>query len=891
MQRFIVLGDIHIGDYPRYNNVANRLNQFNILADRLCQLEADSVIIAGDLLLSCMMKPRVMHAVKRFIEKLCNKFDKVYYILGNHDVDFKLKRSVGSNGDDTLVTLLDPISNFIYMNDKSVEIEGVNIYFKDWVRSDEVPLDTECDIFISHINLMPGFGQKVDNSKFKLGIFGDYHSRITVGNMMTTGTPIQHRLSDPIEPMVLELTLDNGQFFTNWIPLETEEVKFIKMYHDDDYPSNPTPYDILVKTRKCKGDQEPLDEKVQFELSTEVSKIIEEYGLTKEHESVIKLHGDIEPIDMEFHLDKLWVFNLRSIHNFSYEFDQDKKVIFLTGANGSGKSTFITALICALFGDAHLMDKVTKGESWNEVGVVLTYQGRTHEIQRGNRLLRYKIDGVNQDANNMKGVQALIDSNLPFLPYLWDFIVNSHTTFFSKCDRLGLFTRLFELDRYSLYSDSANEIKNGLYSELSQIDAKISDLNSKLQVYKSQISETENELGDKPSVTDLSYYETQIKSLKDASVNLKVTESSYNDALRNLSQMGEVDVKSVTENLSNLKHKKDELNNVLSNIQLYSQAKSTYDTLKSIASKGTKYKCEQCGHEGIQYESSDELKSKSTEAEAKMNQYKSLIRGTNYDEIKAKIAEVESGITQCNTLLQKDGFIKLAKERCEKLHSDLNALVIKYTSVDSVDSQLKVLECDLDKLRKYLTTKSRLDSLTKSSDECISEKSELEIKRSEISAKLVSYEKYVSLFDIYNLDSIPNRILKSITSSISDDVMEFTTEKELKSGKTKFKVSCTMNVDGTWIDFDELSDGQQAYISLKILSKLTNCLPKLGLIILDEPLKHVDEANINTCIDSLKTTNCNTLLISSHSPSYNYADEILQFELVDGESVITKETL
>lgn len=899
MQRFIVLGDIHIGDYPRYNGVTNRLEQFSKLADRLCLKSGDDldsasdVIIAGDLLLNCVMKPRVMHCVKEFIEKLSKRFDNVYYILGNHDVDIKLKRF---NGADSFVTLFDSVTNFHYMHDKHLKVEDVDFYFLDWIHSDEIPLQDTSDIFISHINLMPRFGQVVDNKKFKLGIFGDYHARIEVDNMITTGTPIQHYISDPTEPGVVILDIDGDKFNWKRIPIETPQYKFLKIFKEENAPSPLGPFDVVVKARKV--EKKPEFDKLKVSLDSKLDELLEERGLTKIHQNVLNVTGEMEPMDMNFTLKKLDVLNFRSIEDLHVKFD-DGKLIFLSGHNGSGKTSIMTALRVALFGDRGIKKHIRKGCDYTEIGVELEYQGRTHSIVRAPGYLAYKINDVAQDANNMASLQSSIERNLPFLAYLGDFIIGSHTTFFSSCNRVGLISRLFGLDRYSMYSQEANRQKGELENQKRGLDLELARAKEAERVNADRLVELENQI---PNI-DSKYKDYTVESIEDEISGLRFKVGEIETNLGRLNGLHEVEIKpgegqelidSLNEQIDlNIKsiQENDKKIESLDNLKRY---ESQYNNLRELKDKSTHTTlCPKCGEVvSINLTSSEienqivDLRIRIEDLTASLVNVDRLTTLAKNEELKRANTELINKRENEKARLNDALIYTQTKEKCEKRINEL----LGNDTLESLKSKITELQGVSSKLGLKRALDASISSCKADLQKAADSKIELGNKIDNCNADLELYNRYMSTFSFSNLDGIPFQTLNMVMDTISDEDLIFTTAKELASGKIQFRVSCQFNVDGNYIDFDEISDGQQAAASMKILSKLTRCMPGLGLVMLDEPFKHVDEGNIGLCIQLLKNVQANHILISSHSPSFNYADRVLSFSLVDGVSVIREES-
>ena len=116
--KIIITSDVHLDKYKKYNIYPNyRDNQFLKFADRLieeAQIQNTKILcILGDLLDKPVNPPEVIQLFNEFINKLTSYFDKVYYILGNHDCNKKNNDELENS---TYISLFNN-DKFIYMNE------------------------------------------------------------------------------------------------------------------------------------------------------------------------------------------------------------------------------------------------------------------------------------------------------------------------------------------------------------------------------------------------------------------------------------------------------------------------------------------------------------------------------------------------------------------------------------------------------------------------------------------------------------------------------------------------------------------------------------------------------------------------------------------------------
>jgi len=91
-------------------------------------------------------------------------------------------------------------------------------------------------------------------------------------------------------------------------------------------------------------------------------------------------------------------------------------------------------------------------------------------------------------------------------------------------------------------------------------------------------------------------------------------------------------------------------------------------------------------------------------------------------------------------------------------------------------------------------------------------------------------------------------------------------------------------VRNKWRVYDTLSDGQKQLCDLDFLNRIFSV--RIGLLVLDEYFRHLDEKNFPKCIDILTNMNVNTILISTHDPNLTqYTKRILLELSPDGETI------
>ena len=195
--KVLITADIHFGDYNDYNySEKSRLKQFDLLADTYVELGkkhgCKELWIAGDFLRVPNNRSKQIHRFKKFIKTICDNFETVRYILGQHDLDSK---SDNQSIEDTIVSLFD-YENFIFSNKVIHNFDGTTVAFMSWSPSQDLSwIEDKVDILIGHYTKSTFFGQEIDEDKFDLMIHGDIHNDQVLGKFVSIGNPIQHDMS------------------------------------------------------------------------------------------------------------------------------------------------------------------------------------------------------------------------------------------------------------------------------------------------------------------------------------------------------------------------------------------------------------------------------------------------------------------------------------------------------------------------------------------------------------------------------------------------------------------------------------------------------------------------------------------------------------------------
>ena len=73
-----------------------------------------------------------------------------------------------------------------------------------------------------------------------------------------------------------------------------------------------------------------------------------------------------------------------------------------------------------------------------------------------------------------------------------------------------------------------------------------------------------------------------------------------------------------------------------------------------------------------------------------------------------------------------------------------------------------------------------------------------------------------------------------------------------------------VNNNGNWVYYAACSSGQKTVLDVHFLQKIVT---KLGILVMDEFLKHLDPGNHDICIDMISDMSIGCIMLSSHMES------------------------
>ena len=441
MNKIIVTADIHLACYTQYNLFGDtkfRDKQFLRFAKRLVDVakenESKTLIIAGDIIERPLIASEEQHLLFDFVDVLTKYFDNIYYINGNHDLAHRQDKVEYI---DSVVNIFDRFGKMHYMHDKSIELFGKNFYFRDYIHGDIPPCPRGTDVFIGHITIGGGplKGQKfIDTNSFKICIAGDIHKPVQSDNIYSVGCPLQKNLSDPPKGTIGVLDVDSLEF--SRVPVATEKDKFLRIYRQGEEEDVDEYTQIVSRVEKLNtiSINGEFGEKINVSINNIndlIEKSVSEYS---DIHNKFKLKvPSVDPIDLNFNLERIKIKNFKSIKDFDFSFKENKGHKRVYGKNGSGKSAIISALKVALVGDKRIKYFQKANEEENLfLEVELSYQGVLYKIERTIGKTQFYINGEKSNGSGKKDTENFIVKSLPFLNYIDLFFLSHSNKFFDR---------------------------------------------------------------------------------------------------------------------------------------------------------------------------------------------------------------------------------------------------------------------------------------------------------------------------------------------------------------------------------------------------------------------------------------------------------------------------
>lgn len=953
--RIIFLADIHIDDYPNYNfnGPHSRLYQYLDFADRIIEItnlhQAGTIILGGDTLNKGVNESNIEHVVKRFLQKISqNGRVQVFHVLGQHDIKRKEK---DLSIDSSFMNLWPEYTTYMDKQVISYTNPSGKTYtaaFRDWVPDDEADTfwDGYVDFFFAHVTNNPPFGQKINNEKFGIGIFGDIHQQSEYGNTINLGTPFyHHRLDEEQDGRYILLDLnqdkDNPRDCITYYPIDPTKKRFLKVKvvneeipEGKEYDPDTKTYHVFIpKLTIQEGDQTQFTE-LNFELSNDgISQMIndkfKDTELAHVHSIVSSSLTELpKPIDLNFRIMSLEIQNYRSIRHFKYEFGKSTAIL---GNHGSGKSTFINSIKLALTLGKITEKNISYGESYAEINLIIAYQSHLYTLCATSGTGAFAIDGEWQNVPAKQRLD-LAKSYMPFLNYtdLFMFGADDRALLSAMNDdrKSDIISKIYNIDILNYLHDKAVELAYEKKQVLKDKESEVNSKNAVISHLRTSISKTYLEKSLVELRTLLDSRQASLKELEDnqalfnSYINLVNSNKSIRDSINTIE--------------SSIAGYKSSYDAELINKDSYESGKKTADanlkvleyqrTLRITVSQEYERLGALCKEiDDITNAWKSELSSPPTVcpecgaplSEDKVNKIIANINARYQKAYNEKRATYDKALAEYQNLLSEQVTIEdelnweVTQKENFKIYSEkLANITLLYNTIQSLEGQLPELRKKInskleDELREKvkklnlkwddsLTEKVKqlsmevatLDKIYKDCEKLynlLGEVKSLTQETTELNNEIDLYNRYIE--SVSNTSHLYQSILQVIADKFSNEQYKLTVSSYQYRGSMRLSIQMSYKVGKYWIEYPELSTAQKCFCDIYFLS---NLLKDTGALILDEYFANVNSSAMVGMMETLRYLNVGTLILSSHHDGLVVDGDVLKFDLIGNESKITK---
>ena len=918
MSKALIIGDTHIYPFANHNLFGDkdfRLNQFYDLMYRLVEIgeeyDCEYLFNLGDFTHKPIMNPRTLSAVDKCFKILSKKWgaDKHLLISGNHDLDGKSKNLQAQ--DSSLYVFKQYYEDVDHL---PIMIDGKTLAFMSWTPDQDLSwIEQPVDYFFGHLTpYVEGalFGQEIDWDKFKVGFAGDYHQPKTFnGKLHTTNVPIPNYISDCQEGSVIVLDIETGE----WERVPTRKkggFNHLRIYYDDVAIPDEDEYVVRVKRPVPTTKSNHIHGSIN--LDEVIDNVVKSAKLDKVHNEVIpdvRTGGDV--LSLNFLIKFLKVKNFRSIAEFEMVFDNG--LYCFTSGNGEGKSSLINSIAYCLNPPRSSKDLIKRGTDEMSVELELEYQGLDHKILRTTTTkgssVKYWVNAEEVTANNSTELNNRISENLQFMQ-LWDILYRYQSapyllSGYSYSQRIEMVSRLLGLNR-------VKDIYQVAYSKLKELKKSIDGLTKQLEIdtaVKDSITLDKDFVDTRDKLrAERENLEFEIVKMKEEFTQIQknnatlnrldtwVTElEALNSALEkfDLNQLEELEfnlgqgkeyVAGVRGDIEKLQSTISELNSKRYSVE--HEIELSQDNLAKL--ENSDRKCSSCGREfdGLEeFEKHIELeKGKHSDLvrknQSKIEEYNSEISRLTTDLTSAQKALEESN-DALQSLTSEIDRLKLIKAQHDKFsikQEEFNKFLNENPTIESLQrvneteyyasimektNRVETLQSEIQFQNRLVSEFERYAELDK---KCMTTQAQID----ELNQGLTDWENYVKLFHATG-DVIKSVFFKVAENLTSNDFV-VSTVKTLSSGEERIDFDMKMMVDGGLIDYESLSGGQKVMCDIFFITRLFDMSGNVGLLMLDETLKDLDSNNLELASQMIRSAPINSVLLVTHSESFNNYD-------------------
>lgn len=925
MSKILAVSDVHIHDYPQRNPSEKfRLYQSKTVAENIIKVGrqegADIIVFAGDVLEKTINRPYVQAEVKQFLDKIMQNFREGYIIWGNHDQDNK---SIFSDFTDSCLSVMLP-NNLHYADCREVNIDNLRIGFYNWRPEFDLSwIDGKLDVLFTHATIAYSdtdriHSQVLDETKFDLAICGDIHRPAQMGKYVSIGIPQRCKMSDSEKSTGVILDCSNKQF--KWVNLNPDDnlMKFEYTTDRDSEGWNEKTGTYLVykpSSISLSGSITNVNVPAWEEIDNLINGVITSNNLQQIHGEILKNIKDIESkeVDFNFVITRFYCKNWRSIDETEL-FLADLDKILVTGPNGSGKSSLLTALKYAFIENRNIKEFIQFGTKECMTEVDFLYQGNNYRITRGCILkgksgagyTKFYINGEEQKSNNKADLDNEIHLRFPFIDYMDVYFFDSSHPKLIGCitpeRKSEIVSKFYKMDKIDAYHETAELA----YKQVTQKALKWRE-----EVDKG--TELVKYLDSRLSVINLpELSKDDLVRKKSEGIELQKAWKSYNDYIAitaNQQAQKEMLTKQLQEQeqrvvnfrdqdlikteMEQIKSAQDKLTDQINAlVQVKSEGKRLYFELKDLDNKKV---CPSCGQtlnngehmEKHKAELNNRIQELLNQQSNLYDQFTSTFQGITKEEIdggcKTILESYRKDLTdrmvEINTIDQVTNEIQDLKNRLAQLDSQILSMGPIPAKVDLPQGFMETMA----QIESDLSTWDQYSGLMSDRSSALSKIQDCQKELDRISNSAAELERYIGITG--PTGKIYEEIMTRLATQFTDNRVKYEVIRTRRGKIEHLDLgSHYVNDGGNEVSYENCSDGQKTILDINFLSKVVT---RMGLLVMDEFLKHLDAGNHEICIDLLSQMNIGCILLCSHMesvPAFN--NKSIQLSL--NESGMTK---
>lgn len=921
MSKILAVADIHINDYAN-RNPSNKFRLYQgsrTVADNIIKAGKDNncdiIVFAGDIVEKCIIRPYIQAEVKYFLDTIMSNFKEGYIIWGNHDIDGK---SVDQDISDACLGVMLP-NNLFYANKRIINIDGNLIGFCNWMPKFDLSwIQNKVDILITHAticyNKSPKEGrvfesQELDESKFDLAICGDIHQRGQIGKYVSIGCCQRCKMSDPEESTGIVIDCINKKW--EWINLNPDDnlMKFSITKNLDEEGWDESSHTWKVYKQEISL-LDPITGNIKVDAWEEINSLVENTitsaGLLPTHYEVINNISNVDSgeVDFNFTIIHLHCENWRSIKEIDVDF-QDMDKILILGSNGSGKSSLLSAIKYSLcdvsdsVGISSLKSFTTFREKDCLTEITFLYQGNLCKIQRGTSKYGLWINNDQMKYNSKRLFEKDVRERFPFIKYMDAFFFDADKSSFLRSlspERITEITSKFlKLNRIETYNETArslfDQIKLGSsdwVNKFNEAEKLITYLDEKLSnitlpnISKEDLEKYKQEglsIQEKNSIW-LKYL-AQSSSIR-ANISLyseKITELNDRVSLAKNQDVLDTEIKQLNSQLKSYQERLSDLNSIKINIS-YKEKE-----LNNLKEEGNNYwieardlsknkVCPTCGkvidntadlenHRLELLEKVEKMRPIINKLSKELNELKST--SDNLDNelsyINQKMEEITSEISKKYSEKEsnKNDINNLKKYR--QLLRDLEANLQDLGNVEQVDLPKNFMET-MSNIERGINSWKLYENTKADKDRACSDLQNYRDILDNVNEKLLNLEAYIKLTGSTGI--IFEEIFNKLSKQFSSNLIKYEVERRGKGRLEKLSLVPNYNNSGNLVPISLCSSGQRTLLDIDYLSKI---IDRLGLLVLDEFFKNLDNDRLEEVLDILKSMNVGCIMLTSHAES------------------------